>query len=66
MTRIAVLTPDPADPSHAGQWPGVLERLAQALAVEGIQAVSSPWTDHVEDASSLAGFALILPVVAWG
>lgn len=66
MTRIAVLTPDPADPSHAGQWPGVLERLSQALAVEGIEAVSSPWTDHVEDASGLAGFALILPVVAWG
>lgn len=66
MTRIAVLTPDPADPSHAGQWPGVLERLAQALAVEGIQAVSSPWTDHVEDASGLADFTLILPVVAWG
>lgn len=66
MTRIAVLTPDPADPSYAGQWPGVLERLSQALAVEGIETVPSPWTDHVEDASGLADFALILPVVAWG
>ncbi|WP_333592675.1 ATP-grasp domain-containing protein [Brevundimonas sp.] len=66
MTRIAVLTPDPADPSYAGQWPGVLARLSDALAVEGIETVPSPWTDHVEDASGLAGFALILPVVAWG
>ena len=30
MTRIAVLTPDPADPSYDGQWQGVLERLAAA------------------------------------
>ena len=66
MTRIAVLTPDPADPSYAGQWPGVLARLADALAGEGIETVPSPWTDHVEDASGLADFPLVLPVVAWG
>ena len=66
MTRIAVLTPDPADPSYAGQWPGVLARLSDALTVEGIETVPSPWTDHVEDASGLADFPLILPVVAWG
>ena len=66
MSRIAVLTPDPADPSYAGQWPGVLARLSECLAAEGIEAVSSPWTDHVEDASGLADFPLILPVVAWG
>ena len=23
MTAIAVFTPDPADPSYAGQWPSV-------------------------------------------
>ena len=34
MTAIAVFTPDPADPSYAGQWPSVLERLSQALARE--------------------------------
>ena len=32
MTEIAVFTPDPADPSYAGQWPTVLERLSLALA----------------------------------
>lgn len=66
MTEIAVLTPDPADPSFAGQWPGVLERLAAALAGAGITARPTPWTAHVTDAAELAGFPLVLPVIAWG
>lgn len=66
MSRIAVLTPDPADPSYAGQWPGVLARLSEALALAGVEAVPSPWTDHGDDASGLGGFPLILPVIAWG
>lgn len=66
MTEIAVLTPDPADPSFAGQWPGVLERLAAALAGAGITARPTPWTAHVTDAAGLAGFPLVLPVIAWG
>ncbi|MBW8305002.1 MAG: transporter [Brevundimonas sp.] len=66
MTRIAVLTPDPADTSYAGQWPGVLERLAGALAPSGITVEPSPWTDHVDDASGLTGFPLVLPLIVWG
>jgi len=66
MTGIAVLTPDAADPSYAGQWPGVLERLAEALATAGLTAVPTAWTDHVEDASGLMRFPLVLPVIAWG
>ncbi len=66
MTRIAVLTPDPVDPSYAGQWPGVLERLSRALALAGVEAVASPWTDHVEDAAGLADFPLVLPLIVWG
>ena len=66
MTEIAVLTPDPADPSYAGQWPGVLERLSEALAAGGLTAVSTPWTDHVADASGLTRFPLVLPLIAWG
>lgn len=66
MTEIAVLTPDPADPSFAGQWPGVLERLAAALAGAGITARPTPWTEHVDDAAGLAPFPLVLPVIAWG
>jgi hypothetical protein len=66
MTEIAVLTPDPSDPSYAGQWPGVLERLGEALAAAGLTAVPTPWTDHVDDASGLTRFPLVLPLIAWG
>lgn len=66
MTRIAVLTPDPADPSYSSQWPGVLERLRSALSLAGIEATPVPWTDHVEDASDLTGYPLVLPLIVWG
>ena len=66
MTEIAVLTPDAADPSYAGQWPGVLERLGEALATGGLTAVPTPWTDHIDSADGLAGFPLVLPLIVWG
>ena len=66
MTDIAVLTPDPADLSFAGQWPGVLERLDEALATAGLTAVPMPWTGLVEDAAALTAFPLVLPLIAWG
>lgn len=66
MTRIAVLTPDPADASFASVWPGVFERLRAALARDGIDAVPTPWTAHVEAADGLRGYPLILPLLAWG
>jgi glutathione synthase/RimK-type ligase-like ATP-grasp enzyme len=66
MTDIAVLTPDPSDPSYASQWPGVLERLEEALSTAGLTAVPTPWTDHVADASGLTRFPLVLPLIAWG
>jgi glutathione synthase/RimK-type ligase-like ATP-grasp enzyme len=66
MTQIAVLTPDPSDPSYAGQWPGVLERLQAALATEGITVEPMAWTDHIEDASALKAFPLVLPLIVWG
>ncbi|HYC68422.1 transporter [Brevundimonas sp.] len=66
MTRIAVLTPDPADPSYDGQWQGVLQRLASALTPAGLAVESSAWTYHVEDASGLSGYPLVLPLIVWG
>lgn len=66
MTEIAVLTPDPADPSYAGQWPGVLDRLSEALATAGIKARPTPWTDHVESAHGLMDYPLVLPLIVWG
>lgn len=66
MTEIAILTPDAADPSYAGQWPGVLERLQTALARGGITAVASAWTDHVESGAGLKAYPLVLPIICWG
>ncbi|GAA0203259.1 glutathione synthase/RimK-type ligase-like ATP-grasp enzyme [Brevundimonas nasdae] len=66
MTQIAVLTPAPSDRSYIGRWPEVLERLKATLQETGAAVTATPWTDHVEDASGLAGYDLILPVIVWG
>ncbi len=66
MTQIAILTPDPADSSYQGQWPGVLARLQAALEGDGVSVLATAWTDHVETAEGLAGLALVLPIIAWG
>lgn len=66
MTEVAVLTPDPSDPSYAGQWPGVLARLGEALSLAGVTVVPTPWTEHVADASALERFPLVLPLIVWG
>lgn len=66
MTEIAILTPDAGDPSYASQWPGVLDRLTACLARVGVTTQAHPWTDHVDDASGLARYPLVLPLVAWG
>ncbi|MDQ1191456.1 glutathione synthase/RimK-type ligase-like ATP-grasp enzyme [Brevundimonas vesicularis] len=66
MTQIAVLTPDPADKTYVGRWPQVLERLKATLESTGATVTATPWTDHVGDASGLAAYDLILPVIAWG
>ncbi|MEG1451737.1 ATP-grasp domain-containing protein [Brevundimonas sp.] len=66
MSKIAILTPDPADPSYAGQWPQVLEVLKAALVEAGLQVHAEPWTMHAEDASGLKAYDLILPVIVWG
>jgi len=66
MTQIAVLTPDPADKTYVGRWPEVLERLKATLESTGATVTATPWTDHVEEASGLQDYDLILPVIAWG
>lgn len=66
MTQIAVLTPDPADKTYVGRWPEVLDRLKATLESTGATVTATPWSDHVEDASGLKAYDLILPVIAWG
>ncbi len=66
MSDIVILTPNPEDPSFAGQWPQVRDRLVAAFAAGGLAARSEAWTDHIEAADGLASADLIMPLVAWG
>lgn len=66
MNRIAILTPAPNDPSYGGRWRAVFDRLAPSLREVGLEPVPTPWTDHEHDAAGLAGFGLVLPLIAWG
>ncbi len=66
MNSIAILTPDPADPSYAGLWPKVLARLQEALKGTGIATTPTPWIAHVDNADALRDYACVLPLLAWG
>lgn len=66
MTRIAILTPDPAEVAYPDLWPKVLARLQRALDGAGIEAVPMPWTAHMDDAAGLRDYACVLPLLAWG
>ncbi len=66
MIEVAVLTPGPSDATDGALWPKVLARLQRALDDVGITTVATPWTEHVDDASGLQGYARILPLLAWG
>ena len=66
MPRVAILTPDPADPHNAELWPKVLARLQRTLEGVGIATVATPWTAHLDDAAGLQGHACVLPLLAWG
>lgn len=62
MTRVAILTPDPADAARAGRWREVFERMAGPLGEAGATVAGPPWTR----AGDLAAYDLVLPLVAWG
>ena len=66
VATVAILTPDPADPSHGGLWQQVLARLQRALDGAGIASTATPWTRHVDEAADLRGYACVLPLLAWG
>lgn len=66
MSRIAILTPAPDDPSYADRWGVVFDRLAPSLEAEGFKPVPLPWTDHARDAAGLMDFDLVLPLIVWG
>lgn len=62
MTRIAILTPDTADPSRRGRWDQVFARMAEPLAEAGARVDGPAWTE----AGDLTTYHLALPLVAWG
>jgi hypothetical protein len=66
MTDVAILTPDPTDPTYTSLWQQVLERLRNALTRAGVGATPVPWTAHVDDADALQRYPLVLPLLAWG
>src|SRR5580765_7470599 len=66
MTRVAILTPDPAEVAYPDLWPKVLARLQRALDAVGIETVPTPWTAHVDDAAALRDYARVLPLLVWG
>jgi glutathione synthase/RimK-type ligase-like ATP-grasp enzyme len=66
MTQVAILTPDPAETAYPELWPKVLARLQKALDGAGIKAVPTPWTAHLDDASTLRAYRCVLPLLVWG
>ena len=62
MSRIAILTPDPEDEGYRTRWHEVFADKAARLEQAGLSVAGRSWTDG-ED---LAGFDLVMPLLAWG
>jgi glutathione synthase/RimK-type ligase-like ATP-grasp enzyme len=62
MPTVAILTPDPASDGYRTRWRDVLERNAEPLRAAGLKVERRGWTE----ASDLAGFDLVLPLLVWG
>jgi glutathione synthase/RimK-type ligase-like ATP-grasp enzyme len=60
--RVAILTPDPASEGYRTRWRDVLERNSAPLREAGLEVEGRDWAN----ASDLAGFDLVLPLLAWG
>jgi hypothetical protein len=43
--RIAILTPDPADPAWEGRWNAVFDRMAIPLREAGVSVDGLAWTE---------------------
>ena len=60
--RVAILTPDRDSEGFRTRWPDVLERNAAPLRAAGLEVEARDWAN----ASDLAGFDLVLPLLVWG
>jgi glutathione synthase/RimK-type ligase-like ATP-grasp enzyme len=60
--RIAILTPDPADEGYRTRWREVLTGKAAPLERAGMIVEGRSWAEP----DGLAGFDLVMPLLAWG
>jgi glutathione synthase/RimK-type ligase-like ATP-grasp enzyme len=60
--RVAILTPDKDSEGFRTRWPDVLERNSAPLREAGLEVEARDWAN----ASDLAGFDLVLPLLVWG
>lgn len=60
--RLAILTPDPADPAREGRWNEVFDRMAAPLREAGVSVDGPAWTQ----AGDLLAYDLVLPLTTWG
>jgi glutathione synthase/RimK-type ligase-like ATP-grasp enzyme len=61
-TRVAILTPDPADRDFHSRWRSVFERTAAPFRAHGLTVETRSWAE----AGNLSEFDLILPLLVWG
>ncbi len=61
-SRVAILTPDPADEAYQSRWRDVVERNAEPLRAAGLVVEGRCWTE----AEDLGDFDLVMPLLAWG
>jgi glutathione synthase/RimK-type ligase-like ATP-grasp enzyme len=60
--RVAILTPDPAGEGYRTRWRDVLARNAEPLREAGLEVEDRDWAN----ATDLADFDLVLPLLVWG
>ncbi|HYI40532.1 MAG TPA: hypothetical protein VE053_09465 [Allosphingosinicella sp.] len=60
--RVCILTPDKTSEGYRTRWPDVLERNSAPLRDSGLEVEARDWAD----ATDLAGFDLVLPLLVWG
>ena len=60
--RVAILSPDPADEGFSTRWREVVAQNAAPLERAGMRVETRSWVS----AADLAGFDLVMPLLAWG
>jgi glutathione synthase/RimK-type ligase-like ATP-grasp enzyme len=62
MSRIAILTPDRASEGYRSRWRAVFQQLEAPLRWRGLSVEDRAW----KEATDLAEFDLVLPLLVWG